>query len=317
MSQPIGALSSAPSPYSAIVPNLQIALDSTSIGEFKTCPRKYQYSIMMGLIPAGEQVHLKFGILMHKAREGYDKARCTGAEHEEALLAVVADAMTATWEGNGPWNSGHSEKNRLSLLRAIVWYLDHYGQNDNCKTLVLRNGAPAVELSFRFESGLRSPLSGEEILLCGHLDRAAELNGDVYILDLKTTTRALNPSWFDGFTPDNQFSLYTLAGQVVLGQKVQSLIVDGIQVGATFVRFQRGLVHRSPEQIREWYNDLRTVVRTMANCAEDQYWPMNDKSCGNYGGCPYRRVCSMSPEARPGILQGFAKRLWNPLETRD
>ena len=52
--------------------------------------------------------------------------------------------------------------------------------------------------------------------------------------------------------------------------------------------------------------------------ALNDYWPKNDKSCGNYGGCPFQVICSRDPKVRSEFIkhEGFYKRHWNPLENR-
>ena len=63
------------SSFSTRLPGFQLAIDSTSLGEFKLCPRRYYYSILRGLGPRGGSVHLTFGIWMHTAREKYEVAK--------------------------------------------------------------------------------------------------------------------------------------------------------------------------------------------------------------------------------------------------
>ena len=51
--------------------------------------------------------------------------------------------------------------------------------------------------------------------------------------------------------------------------------------------------------------------------AVDHYWPMNDKACGMYGGCPFRSVCDKDPSVRRNFLLGnFEKFYWNPRKER-
>ena len=310
---------SANSSFSTKLPGLQLAIDSTSLGEFKLCPRRYYYSIVLGYQQRTESVHLKFGILLHQAREHYDKARASGASHDDALDAVMSEALRATWnsELGRPWLSDHKVKHRLSLLRTIVWYLDAVAQSDPLHTMTLAGGRLAVELSFRFDSGIASPSTGEPILFCGHLDRLAELNGVPYVVDVKTTTHTLDASWFSKFSPDNQFSMYTLAGRVAFGVPVRALIVDGVQVGATFSRFARAPIERKDETIDEWYADTTSWIASMDRCASEGHWPQNDKSCDAWGGCPFRAVCARAPSARQQWLEvDYHKRVWDPLQVR-
>lgn len=315
------------SSFSRHVPGLQLAVDSTSLGALKTCGRFYYYSIIEGWEPRGESPHLRFGIELHHGREVYDHAKAQGQGHEEALRATVKSALTRTWDrGLGrPWTSDHPSKNRLSLLRALVWYLDEYGPRDALQTIILANGKPAVELSFRFDSLYRTSW-GETWELCGHLDRLAEMDGRFYIPDVKSTERQLSPGYFAQFSPNNQFTLYALAGRIVWAKPIEGVIVDAIQVGAGFARWQRQLVHRDQALLAEWHRGLESWLRLAEGFALDaqenpgepwEAWPMNDTSCDKFMGCRFREVCSASPGARTGRLErGFKRRVWDPLIAR-
>ena len=304
--------------FSLQQPALQLAIDSTSLGEFKICPRRYQYTMIEGWRPKAESVHLTFGILLHRARELYDKVRFTGESHESSVELVVWRTLCETWnsELQRPWASDHKTKNRLTLVRSIVWYLDEKAKDDPLQTVELANGRPAVELSFQFDSGLRTT-AGERWLLCGHLDRIAKLNGVPYIVDIKTTAHSLDPSYFAQYSPDNQFSLYVFAGQIVYEQPIAGLVVDAIQVGTSFSRCQRGLVQRSREQLDEWMAATAWWLHQLERCAVQGDWPQNDKACNLFGGCQFRSVCSRSPHSRQQWLEtDFKRRQWNPLEKR-
>jgi hypothetical protein len=306
------------SSFSQISPFFQLALDSTSIGAFKTCPRYYQYSIIEGWQPRELSVHLVFGLHFHSALERYDHLRFAGTPHLEALRAVTRYVLELTWDSakSRPWVSDDPNKNRLTLLRSVVWYLDQFGENDPIQTVRLANGKPAVELSFRFESGYQSR-AGEPILLCGHLDRLATLNDKPFVLDRKTTKATISSHFFEKFSPDNQMTLYTIAGQVVYNLPVEGIIVDGAQIAQSFTRFQRGVVPRHQSQIDEWYYDLGIWIAQLELYAANRYWPQNDKSCGQYGGCPFRKICSLPVGSRETWLKNdFHKRVWDPLQVR-
>lgn len=316
--------------FSNMTPGLQLAVDSTSLGQYKTCPRLYYYSIVLGWQPKRTSVHLTFGLLAHGVRERYDHARATQADHEEALRVALRWGLEQTWVaalGRG-WQSQDPNKNRLTLIRTMVWYLDKYGAADPIQTVILSNGKPAVELSFSYANGYRS-IDGEPYLSCGHLDRIGHLSGQNYILDLKTTKHALSGWWFDQFTPGNQFSNYVCAGPVVWHLPIEGLIVDGIQVLATGSRFERGQVSRPQAVIEEWHGGLgKWLIRMELSAREGaqrllagqdpaEAWPMNDTACGNYGGCDFRPVCSRTPGSREQwLVTDYAKRIWDPLQRR-
>lgn len=302
--------------FSASLPGLQLAVDSTSLGEAKQCARKYYYSIVLGLQPRQEQIDLVFGLLVHAGAEGYARSRAQGASHDDAVVKVTKALMRSTWDPitGRPW-AGESVKNRLTLLRTLVWYLDQH-QEDALQTVVLADGSPAVELKFAFDSGYRTS-AGEVWVLCGWLDRLATLNDEPYIPDVKTTAHALDPKYFSRFSPDNQFSLYTLAGKIAFGFEAKGVIVDAMQVLVGGARFARMLVPRARETIEEWHRDLGWWLSQMESWARAQYWPMNDKACGMYRGCQFRGICSRKPPDRQAWLdQGFIRRVWDPLKGR-
>lgn len=305
--------------FSSQLPGMQLAIDSTSLGAFKTCARYYQYTILEGWQPRDESVHLTFGLHLHKGRELYDHAKMVGQSHDDALDMALNALLVATWNPEmGRANFlGSDKKNRQTLIQTLVWYLDALGRDDPIETLRLENGKPAVELSFRFDSGFRTS-GGETILLCGHLDRIGRLGLSLFVPDIKTSEWDVRSAkWLSQFTPNNQFSLYALAGKLAFAEPVAGVIVDGIQVGVGFARFHRAPVARTEAQLEEWLTEVGLWIEEMERAARQQYWKMNEKSCGNYGGCPFRDVCARNPGAREQWLKtNYTKRVWDPLQVR-
>lgn len=131
--------------------NIQVAWDSTSLGMLKTCPRLYQYTMIDGWAPRDESVHLRFGIEYHAALEYFDHLIAQGADREDSLRGIIRSAMvrTADWAPDRNTKAG-KYKNRDSLIQLLVDYVDHFSP-DPAVTYIKHDGAPAVELSFRFE----------------------------------------------------------------------------------------------------------------------------------------------------------------------
>lgn len=336
----------APSPF---LPGtkVQFAWDSTSLSWLKQCPCLYKYQMIEGWRAKGGGVHITFGQHYHSALEFYDKLRSPrpddphghwgpdAYDHEEALREVVRETLLWTFdrETGTAWQSDHPAKNRETLIRSVIWYLDQF-RDDPAATLILANGKPAVELSFRMEldwgpaqaeiwdsQGHGAPKEHigwkQPYILCGHLDRVVEFGGQKYVMDRKTTGSSPTPHYFDGFAPDNQMSIYTLAARVQFSTPVAGVIIDAAQIAVGFTRFQRGFTHRTEAQLEEWLTDARFWFAQAEGFAERGHWPMNDKSCGMYGGCTFRKICSKSPEVRERFLESdFERRPWNPLESR-
>jgi hypothetical protein len=311
----------ANSSFSRLSPLLQFAWDSTSLSALKYCPRYYQYSIIEGYTTRSENIHLKFGIEFHAAIELYDRNRATGVSHETALLRSVRQAFINTWdfELKRPWTSDDPSKNRGTLIRAIVWYLTQF-EHDTMETIIFADGSPAVEKSFRLDLGFGPEILDceDNYILCGHIDKLVTYDDRVWVMDYKTTKTALSEDYFAKFSPDCQVSTYSIGGRVIYHKPIEGLLINGIQVGASFARVQRMPISRTASQLEEWLYDLRYWLHEAERFASDGYWPQNDKSCGMYGGCAYRKVCGASPEVRPQLLRGlYVKRVWDPLKTRE
>jgi hypothetical protein len=293
---------------------LQLSLDSTSLGAYKFCPTFYLYSIVLGYQLRRKNVDLQFGILVHRGIELYHKARALEMSHEDALRSVICAAQVWTWDkekGRAQvWPD--PEKNRLSLLRLLVWYLDRW-KDDPIQTLKWSDGTPAVEVNFHFPTGYYSE-EEEAFYLCGYFDRLGRLNGKVYVPDVKTTRHQLDSKYFSNFTPDNQFTIYTLASRTVLPAAAEGVILDACQVGATFARFHREFIPRSAEALQEWLEDLGEWIKDMEEAAQKRYWRMNDRMCWN---CDFKGVCSRAPSGRKAWLEAnFERRVWDPTKER-
>ena len=216
-------------------------------------------------------------------------------------------------------NSAAKYKTVDALFRTVIWYLERFGVNDPAQTITLQNGKPAVELSFRFDAGFS--LLGTSMLYSGHFDRVVDLNEAVWGMDRKTTGNSLSDGsalrYFDQYSPDNQMSMYTFALNVSLAVPAMGMIIDAAQVAAGFSRFERGFALRTTAQLEEWHRDNQWWIGEAARFAQDNYWPMNDKSCDKYGGCPFRNICKKDPAVRYIYLESsFRIEKWDPLKVR-
>lgn len=302
---------------------IQFGWDATSIKIAEECLYKYNLKMLQGWQPERKSVHLIFGGHYATALENYNKYVAEGASPEDAELRVVHEALIATWEydedeegnridGTGqPWQSDHNAKTRENLIRTIVWYLDQFGEDDPCSTVILSDGTPAVEHSFSFDAG-------NGIVLAGHLDRLVDMGGKIYVQDQKTTGTTITPRFFTQFDMDTQMSLYTMAGQIIFDLPIKGVMIDGAQIAVGFTRFERGFTFRDNAQLDEWFSDAMYHIDAAQEATVKQRFPMNRSSCDRFGGCQFKHVCSKSPAVRENFLKGdFVQgERWDPLESR-
>lgn len=302
---------------------VQFAWDSTSLKLAETCLRKYQYKMILGWQPERKSVHLLFGGWYASALESYYKYVAEGMSEDDALIEVVHEALIETWvfdtdedgepitDSGQPWVSDHNTKTRENLIRTIIWYIDQFGEDDSCKTVILSNGKPAVEHSFRIEID-------NGLLFCGHLDRLVEYGGKVYIQDQKTTQSTISPRYFEGYNPDSQMSMYTFAGKALFSLPIKGIMIDAAQIAVGFTRFERGFSFRDDTQLDEWYDNSMYHIEAARTATRENHFPLNPSSCNNYGGCEFRHICSKAPQHREQFLKGdFVKgKRWDPLEVR-
>jgi hypothetical protein len=327
-------------PASPFLPGtkIQYAFDSTSLGYLKTCPRLYQYVMIEGWVPKDESIHLRFGQEYHSAIQDYEGYRAGGMDFGDAVRSTVQQLLIRIhdWDPD-PTLRAFTHKNKGQLLYLVVAYLDEY-RDDPCKTLILDNGMPAVELSFRFQLDFGPSVAREVILengmeatethteanylLCGHLDRVVNFADSLFVLDHKTATNTPTDYYFAQFSPNNQMTLYSFAGKVVLDAPIAGVIIEAAQVTIDKpMKFERRPTYRSDEVIDEWLDDLEYHLANAEAFAQANYWPMNDTACGNYGGCRFREVCTRPKAVRERFLKSDFIQLpederWNPLKSR-
>ena len=312
-----------PSPFDESF--VQYAWDSTSLGLLKECPRKYFYKMIAGWDRTTKSHHLIFGQLLHTGLEIYDKVSTSlladgivsDDAHEEAVHAAIGHILRESISYQPGEKKGKEDKakTRVNLIRVLVWYFEHYGKNDNNKVVILSNGKPAVELSFKvsIDNGL---------VICGHLDKLVTFGRDTYVQDHKSTSSTVTGSsartFFRGFNPSNQMSLYPAGAYLAYNIPVRGVIIDAIQIGVNLTEFGRDITHRHMAQMDEFLESIYQWRKFAEICTETNNWPMNETSCGNYGGCEFRDICARSPQVRERFLKTwFVKgERWNPLRPR-
>lgn len=261
--------------------NFQFAWDATSVSAFEKCPRYYYYAHIEGWRPKNKSEHLTFGGHYASALERYAKLRAQNYSHDEALRVVVARALHDTWvyelddEGNPlpgtgtPWESTHNTKTRETLIRSIVWYLEHF-LDDPAETVILSDGSAAVEHSFSL------PLN-EDYLYCGHIDKLVTYSGGTYVMDQKAqplSSRVLTPSG------------WTTIGELSVGDLIATRSGEFVSVSALH---PKGVT----KAYRVFFNDGSFV-----ECAEDHLWDVATQFESTFTTRPMTELLHKKPHVK-------------------
>lgn len=221
------------------------------------------------------------------------------------------------------WVSDYPAKDRIALIRAIVWWCDEQPEEGGLELYAFPDGTPAVELGFRMVLPWKAPrlsptgTGGEAYLLVGYLDHMDRLAEEVFIADNKTTKNTLSNFYWRQYAPNTQVAIYDLAGSSAFpGLPYSGVRIDATQTLTGGARFGARVFYHTDNQREELLRDLRYWITQAEQYAKDNYWPMNRANCAI---CPFNGVCSKPPEERQAILdnpQLFYRKRWNPLEER-
>jgi len=301
-------------PNQSISSGIQHAWDNTSISLFKTCPRKYYFTIQEGWTHRSMPPPLAFGIHLHTCLQTWHQLLAHGRSKDVSLGRIVKLAGLL----GEILPVGDTARTKETLIRTIVWYLEQFWE-DTTETVILESGKPAVEYSFQLPLGTHK---GQEIIVCGHIDRIVHWQGKTYIADYKTTKYTLDHKYFNKYKPSSQFALYCAACKLIAGETASlpaanGVIVDAMQLGVNFTRYARNIIEFSPNEIDEYLTGLWYWITTAMDACEAEYFPANEESCSNYGGCTFRDICSLPKARREDYLKNsFVKTTWDPLQNR-
>jgi hypothetical protein len=246
----------------------------------------------------------------------YHKLRALGVEHSDSLLRCVRFAGLL----GEYFSSLDTARTKESLIRTAVWYFDRF-EHDPAETVILRDGTPAVEYSFTLPF---TELDGVQLYLCGHMDRVVMFMGDLYVCDYKTTKHQMDDKYVTQFKMSLQIRTYVAAAHILaehvsaIPQKPSGALIDGVQLGVNYTRFQRFPITFTSAEIDDFLKGLYMTVQEAWMYAEAGEYPTRETGCYAYGGtCAFLPVCSKPPAIRQRELEArFTKSTWDPLQRR-
>ena len=295
-------------------PFFPVAIDSTTLGAFRSCPQKAFRQYIQHWKPISESVHLVAGGAF---AAGIESARRSFFEQGLPSEDSVGRGLEALINHYGDFECPpDSAKSLERTCGALEFYFDRYPLGaDGATPIKFPGGRSGIEFSFAEPLPVNHPVTGEPILYTGRSDMIAEAFGGVYVYDEKTTSQ-LGPSWAKQWDMRSQFTGYCWAAKQV-GLNPTGVIVRGVSILKTKYDTMEVPSYRSPYEIDRWLDQSCRDIERMIQSWKDGWWDYNlDHACSEYGGCPFTTVCKSS-DPETWIKQYFVQRVWDPLAKKE
>ena len=216
--------------------NKPMSLSATSIGCFKSCPKRYYHKYILGLVPIEDTDALRIGSNYHRIHEIADMepggvCECvqTGMDEEfQSVLVVNPNCPLCSGTGRFPddlmdaviahLNQQYAtppisktieewETERITLLYSLVGYQWYYNDAEY----------KVEQLEQKFDLPLRSPTTGRKLQakLKGKIDRVFSAGNNRFVHEYKSTSKSIDPdsTYWNHLTLDTQTRLYTYAAK--------------------------------------------------------------------------------------------------------
>lgn len=295
-------------------------VDSTKTEEMMQCWRKYFWRYLLGYETDTPKQDLVFGDAWHKALE---HLFLTDYSNENVQIAFNEHFMP-TYRAQFPLDTDaqYGPKTPDIALKTLLHYVDHYQVRDDHQRYEILH----VEVA-------GNVLISEDRVMAFRMDCIARerSTGKVIGFENKTTKRA-GAQWAAQWTLANQIMVYSHALNCMYGsENTKGLIINGAYfytAGSKLERCGRVPMFKTPDMLRAglsninvWLDQLDDEMLFLSEAKDSDpvlmAFPMNPKSCTNYGICPYLDFCATWPNPlqrldfeRPPF--GFRIRFWDP-----
>ncbi len=220
--------------------NTPLNLSHYQIDDYLTCPLKYKYVHLLR-VPVLREHTIIYGAALHRAVQAYNNRRIQG---QAMSLEQLIETFEAHWVNEGFISREHEERRLQEGRDALARFHAFAGA-----------GQPptSVEKRFRFQLG--------NDIVTGFLDRVDEREGEIVIIDYKSSSVRDHKAADKEARESQQLSLYALAyresaGRVPNRVELHFLTPGGVIVGQA-VKKDKDL-QQATDRVREAATGIRT-----------------------------------------------------------
>lgn len=311
-----------------------LLLDNSSIEKVTTCPRSAELGLCHKLQGAGDRVALRFGGIAHKCLEVRYRSGAPMYEQtptiQQAMIVTAADEFSR-------WQPPEDEYRNYDRMVDLI---HNYGLQypfEDFQIPTFPDGKLMVEVPFAYPLGtlevncelwIRNPDRSIEkrfvktikIIWIGKIDLPYILNGQLFLMDHKTSSMATN---MDEFLISHQFYGYAWALEQMLSRKVDGVIINRIvcrkptKTGIPFT-FERKYIPIGRGLLAEWKLDCLHIIADFIEGARRGYMPKHTSHCvAKFGTCEFHKICQLDDPAQRAIMLTsgeYTERTWSPLK---
>ena len=315
--------------------------DNTRLNALRECERKYYYRHVRHWAPDAKKPALAFGSAWHSAMDilwGRTAELYQSKQSTRVVIDAAYEAFIAEWTKSGfphPDELGPDELDDLAprtpqvaleMLHAYVPARQHIFTDPSFKLL-------AIEKPFAV------PLAPDDdtTWYIGRLDKVFSYRSRVIGMETKTTTSYKKDGYFrsdfvDDFMLSSQITGYNYALRMEYGDLSGGIWIDGALVHKSihegFIIIPEARSHDALDEFlwTVWthIDSIRGNLKALEERRDPSAsymaaFPKRTTACGNYGGCPFRSICSVvaNPEKLTEPPLGFIESRWSPFEIVD
>ena len=278
-------------------------IDNSMRSAFVACPHDFFLRYIEGWKRPGTSAHLNFGAAFAAGLEATRIAFYERGESSPSAVAAGQSAAQNIWDASA---NSHDTKTLERCLGAISAYFRQYPpERDHLRPLRLTDGTYGIEFSGALPLPVSHPDTGEPLLYSGRFDMLAQMHGQIYVEDDKTTSM-LGASWSRQWRLRAQFTGYCWLAQEY-GYSPQGVVVRGISILKNGYGHAEVIEQRPQHMIREWHAQLLRDITRMRACYDSGDWDKSlDAACTAYGGCTFQDVC-LSHQPRKWLEATFTQ----------
>lgn len=311
--------------------------DNTELSCHRGCNRKYYFRHEVGIRGVGRpSPYLAFGSAWHTAMDTVWPILINDKEQDDLkVIRAAFEVWAAKWIEEGmPSQSdiGPEEKEWLKFRNpdTAIEMLASYVADQR------RFLETKVDEIVGIERPFAVPLlpDNDKLWYCGRLDKAIRMDGQIYIVDHKTTadyriSGGFSQRFVDSFSPNSQMDGYAYAGNLLWPKEFGGVLIDAALVHKEKRAFRIIPVSRSYDQLDAWLwealEEVRRVEHNRAIAKESKgdflaAFPKNTGACYDYGSsCVYMDLCKgmADPQAwiaTNGVPDGYEVSRWSPFD---